>query len=52
MQILTIMGYVVIVNRVLIWQEMIISWYIFNIVAKLEKAGCVLEQIKYEEWIG
>ena len=29
-----------------------ISWYIINIVAKLEKAGCVLEQIKYEEWIG
>ncbi|MGN0607946.1 MAG: hypothetical protein ACI4J6_01970 [Oscillospiraceae bacterium] len=29
-----------------------ISWYIINIVAKLEKAGCVLEKIKYEECIG
>lgn len=29
-----------------------ISWYIINIVAELEKAGCVLEQIKYEELIG
>ncbi len=29
-----------------------ISWYIINIVAKLEKVGCVLQQIKYEECIG
>lgn len=29
-----------------------ISWYIINIVAELEKAGCVLEKIEYEEIIG
>ena len=29
-----------------------ISWYIINIVAKLEKAGCVLKQIKFQECIG
>lgn len=29
-----------------------ISWYIINIVAELEKSGCILELIKYQENIG
>lgn len=29
-----------------------ISWYIMNIVAELEKSGCIIEYFEYREYIG